>query len=403
MASCGRTVHEPSPATRASAGKIETASVVALVAVGVLVVRALLGGWTTPTPVTPYQEPLWWLDYASGFVRRGLPGEVLSWVTGGTPSREAALDAARLLSLTAVVALLPLASTAARRAGAPTGALLVTLAVLASPLTVGLLAHDVGRYDAVGVIALGLLVLDRFWQGLPLPAVAVGAGSLVLVATASEEFLVVFVAPAAAVRLLRHVPSARLLPPASLLAVTVGPGLMLAVASSVVPVPAELVDRTRAEAQEAGAPVPGPMGDAVQAIGRDLVENLQFFSLFSPISLALSFVLWAVVGLSTLFVLATLLQVSGKRAVLLAVYFAVIACGLSAVGVDFRRWWALAVLGFLALVLSLPDRHAAVPPGASVTPRRRPALLVTLAVLTALGLGSLAWEMPVYPISGVTR
>src|SRR5919112_116936 len=120
-------------------------------------------------PLTDYKAANYWLGYRFGFVRRGLPGEILRRVVAGPPTYRHVAVTAVGLSRAAVLSVVPMALQAARRA--PRGQPRVAAAglLLLSPLTCSLLRHDVGRYDAVGVLVLALLAAARpVWRRLRL-------------------------------------------------------------------------------------------------------------------------------------------------------------------------------------------------------------------------------------------
>jgi hypothetical protein len=59
-------------------------AVLVLAAVGVVVLTVRTVAAIDGDFVSSYVAPLYWMDYRGGFVRRGLPGALLS--LGGTPS-----------------------------------------------------------------------------------------------------------------------------------------------------------------------------------------------------------------------------------------------------------------------------------------------------------------------------
>jgi hypothetical protein len=400
-------------------------------------VRAVLAD---PTPLTPYKEPQWWLDYDAGFVRRGLPGEVLSWVADGPPDRGLVAAAGVGVTLAAVLAGVALAVLLARAAPTRTRALLVAAVVVASPLTVSLLLHDVGRYDGLGVLALALLAPT---PGRRRPSWAVGAAvgpvvplvitaTVVTAATAAQELLLPVLAPVALARVgvlpirpvarpaaLRARPSAR--SPALRARLAVGaaalaPATGVAVASALVPAPASAVADARGAAVAAGVPGQAGWGDALDAVDRTLVENVAFFGFFAPEALAWSALLWAGLYAATVTVLARLLGRGHDRVWwVLAAWQAAVAAGLSLLGVDFRRWWGLALLGLVAAAavtrsgavtaVEAGPRSAiaAAQPGVTDVDPRPEAADVGTRLLAAVGgllaLGFWAADLPVFPVA----
>jgi hypothetical protein len=408
-------------------------------------VRAVL---TDPTPLTPYKEPQWWLDYDAGFVRRGLPGEVLSWVAGGPPDRGLVAAAGTALTLAAVLAVVALAVALARSAPTRAAGVLVATVVVASPLTVSLLLHDVGRYDGLGVLALAMLALTPARQ----PSSAVGAAVAVVVTavvvtavTAAQELLLPVLAPAALARVgaLPVGPaagagsgSAGLRARLAVGTAALGPAAGVAVASALLPAPASAVTDARGAAVAAGVPRQGGWGDALDAVDRTLVENVAFFGFFEPAALAWSALLWAGLYAATAAVLARLLGRGHDRTWwVLAAWQAAVAAGLSLLGVDFRRWWGLALLGLVAAAaVTRPGAVTAVEAGprsalaaahlgheaAAAQPRRGSADVGTrrgsadvgtrrgsadvgtrlmVAVGALLALGFWAADLPVFPVT----
>ena len=133
----------------------------ALLAVVATIVKsavAAVGVVQTPWLVTDYVASQWWLSYELGFVRRGLPGQVLAWaVGGGDPSAWQVTTAALMVTGAAVVCLVWLAWIVARDA-APNVQLAVAALIAASPFTVSEYVRYLGGYDAIGVLAMVLTV-----------------------------------------------------------------------------------------------------------------------------------------------------------------------------------------------------------------------------------------------------
>jgi hypothetical protein len=95
----------------------------------------------------------WLFSYQHGFVRRGLPGEVLRWVVPEPDLRALTLVAlgvtAGTIGVLVAFVLWPL-----RRSLRDSGALLLALFVLTHFATLSSLAWDPGRFDALGLLAL---------------------------------------------------------------------------------------------------------------------------------------------------------------------------------------------------------------------------------------------------------
>lgn len=340
-------------------------------------------------PLTDYKAPNYWLDYRFGFVRRGLPGEVLRRVVKGPPRYRQVEATAVGLSRAAALSVVPMALQAARRAPRRLPRVVATALLVLSPLTCSLLLHDIGRYDAVGVLVLALLAGARSaWLRLPLPVGAVLLAAAVCLAAATEEFLLAVVAPAAmaAVTLLaagRELCFERRL---LLLGVVLGPGAVVAGASLLVPAPRAALLAARDEATRAGVGLADAMGDSLAALDRGLVENLAFFRLFEPTAVTLSLALWAGLYVITTAVLRRLLGAGRPYRSLVAVH-ALVGAALCTVATDFRRWWGLALLGLVATVVLLE------PAGLE-----EPVTLTAVAGAAVLALAGLGLrEAKVYP------
>lgn len=302
-------------------------------------------------PVSEYISPQYWLTYEEGFSRRALPGQVVSWLSGGSVPYDAMRIAALALSLAAVVATLSVAAALAVRSGTerPRSWLVFAVAV-SSPLTAVLFVRDVGRYDSVGAIVLAALVALAV-GALPQVVAAALAAVLVLAATASQEFLFLVVAPAALAVVLRpHASPGPRLPAA---VAVLAPGALLAAASLLLPPDAAQVAAARARAVAAGARPPAS-GDTVTALGHGLDDHLRYFAAPTVGELLLTVGLWSGLFAVTVVLLWHVLGRPSGGYWHLVAYFAALAAVLSATNVDMRRWWSLALLGVLAGLAARP-------------------------------------------------
>lgn len=372
----------------------------AVLATGVHV-GLVLGLRTLYRPALPrWQAGLFWVDYGNGFVRRGLPGELLSRAVGHPPTAAQVTGAGLVLSGAAIAGLLVLAAVLARRARSPGARLVVFTVVVTSPFTLTLVAWDPGRYDDVGVVVLVGLVLAgrsvaaataRRWPLHLAVAVATTA------AVASEEFLVAFVVPVALLALQDHdrEPASGRRPSAVAL-LTIVPALTLAAVSMWAAVPSATVGNAFAEAQQAGIRITErPWTNGIVVLDRSIGDAATYTATLSPWTRVL-----VPLGFAVLYLLCAVLvwRAIGRPAPcrfgwLVAGYGAV-AVLLGLVGVDYRRWWALAFVALLASVILLrPTAARAVPAGANM-PRfgRRPAVVVGL-----VGVSLCVQLMPVYP------
>lgn len=376
---------------------IALAALVVVVTSTVSLIREVASG----RPLTPYMAPQYWLDYDGGFLRRALPGEALRLLTGGdAPSYPVVKLVGVGLSVAAVLAVVLLALLLARHAPDRWTALTVVAAVLVGPLGLPLLARDLGRYDAIGVVVLVTLTAVP-WSRLPPLLAALAVGALAAVAVASEEFLVILVVPVALVSVwpvLRGAPR-----PHGWAAAVALPSLVVAGLSAVLPAPPAVLRSAVAAARAAGVPPPVPLvpghadHDAVSRLGYGFVENVRtYYSILTPAGVAGTTLVWAAVYLVLIGLVWHLLgrSLRERAFVLLAAGGGLAALALSVAGIDFRRWWTLAAVTVLCLVLlltsllpSTPDRLDAVPPG------RR----VVVLALVALGVtGIILADVPAY-------
>jgi hypothetical protein len=219
-------------------------------------------GRASPTlTLTDYKAPNYWLGYRFGFVRRGLPGALLARVVGGPPTYRQVEVAAATLSRAAALSVVPIAIRARRHVPPGLPRTVARGLIVLSPLTCSLLQHDVGRYDAVGVLVLaGLAGVGSALRRLSVPVGTVLLAAAVGVATASEEFLLAVVAPAALAAAAQLSGAQELSPGRRLLlsGAVLGPGAVVAAASMLVPPPPGALSAARDEATRAGSAPPAP-------------------------------------------------------------------------------------------------------------------------------------------------
>lgn len=359
---------------------VASAALVALFVVARLAYRV-----TSAWIVEPYKAPLWWVTYDTGFVRRGLPGTVLAWF--GPPTPASMTLASSVLALTACAAIVALAHRLVAVIDEPTTRTTVAVVVLASPFSLPLMIRDVGRYDAIGVAAIaGIAALSPRLARPSVVAVLAVSASLA-VAAGSEEFLVLFAVPVVAALACRWFTSVacRL----GVLATTLGPALVVAVAGV-----ATRADRASLLASSHSAHVAGVLPadevdvDAATVLGYSIREQLTIFTEYpwpwlvvllvggATLSSLVGALVWIALG-----------RPRGAAVAAATSWLGAAALALSVVGVDFLRWWGLALLGLLAF-LAVTPRSAR-----STRPAVPPAALVVV-VLT----GILLWQLaPIGP------
>lgn len=358
------------------------AATVVLVGLAVLAVLARSVQRSGPL-VLPYQAVQYWLTYDEGFSRRALPGQVLS--AFGTPTLSTVSAVGLALSVAAMVALLVLVVSVAARGARPVDRLACLAVLVASPLTLTLVARDLGRYDAVGIVAMVLVAL------LPTPrgrrgtaAVLVTWALLAAVATASEEFLLALVVPLVLLRA-RQLPAAgRWMATAAALA----PAAALGVASLLIRTSPVEIDTAETAARTAGYDVPDP--NAVSLLSRSLGAARQDVVDIGAGAVLLYVGTAAVLFALTCYVVGRLVGAGRAAVVVPAVGFALFALALSAIGVDFRRWWSLAFVGLLCCLVIAGRGAARDPAPGTATGRLLPLALTVLSLPLAL--------VPVYPV-----
>ena len=88
--------------------------------------------------------------------------------------------------------------------------------------------------------------------------------------------------------------------------------------------------------------------DAASALGMTLSEERRFVNSFGVGNVEFSIGMWCVLFLTICAALRYLIRTQRRWYWASAVYCAVIACAVSQLGIDFRRWWLLALTAQLA-------------------------------------------------------
>lgn len=325
-------------------GRMAGAATAATVLVGAAsLYRELRDGVLVPR----WQASQFWVTYEHGFVRRGLPGQIASILTGGAPTSGAVTTLAVALVAMAASGFAVVTWLAVRMAASrPSGVLLVAL-LAASPFTFSLLAQDIGRYDTVGVAAAVVITVAALH--LRAGIVPFVAAVALLVAVASSEFLAAFLAPLAIVAMRR----AGCRPIA--IAAAALPGVLVAVGSLAASPSASTLRAFAADAHAARPDIPQDgASTAIAAIGQGAGTAWANLAEMSPSTLPLlTLILGACYLLASWLAWVLLGRPAPASFWFLAAVYAAAAVALSVIGIDYRRWWALAFVAAVATVLVL--------------------------------------------------
>jgi len=374
----------------ATANKPRTATVAAfgvcIAATIVLTVRTLRLALAGPF-VRPYQSSQYWVNYNDGFVRRGLPGSVLTLFGGPTVSSVEVFAA-----ITAVLAIFAMAAAAVRLfavAHSRAAGVAAAVIVLASPFTVSLTVRDLGRYDAIGMIALVAIALVSDIGG-PRLLKSAAIAALVTVSVACEEFLLVFAGPVAVAALV-HIwgkDRARLFVVAS---VGLLPAAILATASVAAKPTVPYILNAIADARVAGVDLDVASLNAISALIQTPAQTLGLVAQLSVFTRVVCIFAWGVTLLASGFAVWWLVgrPISGLLRVA-AVIIGVGALALSFVGIDYGRWWALAFVAVVA-ILVVVTQDAYRPRPLNATP------VAMAALIGVLGLSVVMQGFPVHP------
>lgn len=349
-----------------------------------------LGALAPDTMAGFYNASAYWVSYRDGFVRRGLPGAVLDAVLGRPPGVLAATVVAVLLILLVLAALAALTIAAVRATPDAQDRVVVAALVLASPFTFTLAVINRGRYDAVVVACVAVIVLLASRRTLPQLRV-LGISLTVVAGVGSLEISLAFLAPLAllAVVGLGRTTAERI----GWGALAVLPGLALAVVSLVVRPSVGTLLTMMERASAAGIPLSPSEENSISALGQTTRDALVHTAGISPWTILIcAVVLGGCYALTAILLWAHLGHVHRRWALALLSLYALAALGLSAVGDDYRRWWGFAFVAMVASLVLLrrgavtipAPRHAEGPPG-------RRLAVVALLVSAAMAL------FPIWP------
>jgi hypothetical protein len=296
-----------------------------------------------------YIAPWYYLDYSDGFVRRGLPGELLRQ-TWGT-SRLSVEIAGWALTFAAVPALIYIAVRVASLAQRDNKLAVIALLILA-PLGLTTTIRDPGRYDSIGVIAMAAILLVATTKRNSV-VIAVSVATLsTSIAVASEDFLIAYLAPAVAALLYVTLNGDRSTDAshfrmrwAKLTTLALLPGVVLAVASlALKPSSAYVDDLVRRSNPQTSLSADWELRRSVLSVFRWTLDTRGLGNMVATMTI------WCLIFLVTITGIRILVGPLGRWYWLSAGYFAFSATVVSIVATDYRRWWTLALLGHFTVV-----------------------------------------------------
>jgi hypothetical protein len=383
------------PSITPGIARLRTATTVATaIAATILLSATALWRAATGQFVEPWQASQFWVTYRDGFVRRGLPGEVLSVVTGGSPTIAQMTAAATALLVAAGAAWAVLARAVWRVAAEDARAIAAALVVV-SPFAFSLLVRDIGRYDTIGIIVFVMFAAVVLHSGRPQWPALTGMSAATAVAVASQELLIAFLVPLTVAALGAAGWTGRRLVVRA--AAVLAPGALVAVASvTVTPSRTSLLTAVDA-AQAAGTGTDRYRSNAIAALTQTTEQTLRHSADISPITFGVCLLLLGGCWAGTTALLWYLLGRRGGRLFwAYAAVYAAMAVALSVIGIDYRRWWALAFAAAVATLLLLPARDS--------QPHVRGRLFVlAVLVLAASAIGQLFPNNPWWDPSAPTN
>ncbi len=329
--------------------------------------------------VGEWQASQLFISYEYGFVRRGLPGEILALLTDRNPGASAVASAAVLLTFAALLAWSFLGFVVLKRISAGWPRLLATATLVTSPFTVSLAIIDIGRYDAVALVVMAVLVgVSR--RARPSVVCTVGT-ACVTIATATAEILLAVVGPVAVLAWWRASGTATTRRVAQCSLLIVGPGAMIALASFALRPTEAVMNQFLADALQVRPDIhQGPYANAVAAlaqgverVGAGIFETAAATLLFETVLFGSCYgaavrLLWRLAG-----------QPAQQLFEVALIGFACIALILTVLGIDYRRWWALAFAGVLTVIALLPRGR---PPRSDITQAKARWVIVPMLILS---------------------
>lgn len=337
-----------------------------------------------PDFIRDYQGIWYFVDYRSGFVRRGLVGEAvrLAGITTEQPTTVYAIGVA--LTILAIASLIALALAVAALGRTPIRGYAAAIVLLVSPLFIALPVRDLARLDTVGVVCGALLLIVLLPRRIPVIAGAIAAVLLLVVATATEEFLLAYLAPVAIAALASRLLGDGVRRWGAFLAwsaITIAPAALVLAWSYASP-----VSRSAAEiiVVKTGGPLwEGGQGSPAWSLTQTTEDGRAFVATFPDHAktVVLACIAFAVVALALQLLLRPPLT-----ALLVLAYLAAVSFALGTVAVDVQRWWGLALMSFAASAVALAcgrrDADIATRPG--TVARTATGLLVGASLVIAL-------------------
>lgn len=327
---------------------------VALVAVAITtttVIEGLLDRILSGSIVSSYSLSHYWVNYSDGFVRRGLPGEILV-LLGATPTVPEMVVFAAGVQLACVTGLVMLVRGVARAVDAPQDRFFLAAFVCVSPFMFSRIG-GLGGSDSFGPIAAAIIILLS--RGLPGDARSrIGRGvtlcAVVALATAWEELLFCFTAPLAVLALYLLGWTARRL--VWVAAAVLLPGAVLAVMSVFLRPSSTALVAAIGRARTAGLNVDLTRENSISALGQTAGNG---FGNFIGTSLLTIVVFWVLCIGAFVISVPVVLRMTGQQhnrlGWLMVGVFSLASLVISLVANDYRRWWGAAFVATLAMVV----------------------------------------------------
>ncbi|HSP36538.1 MAG TPA: hypothetical protein VLR26_02165 [Frankiaceae bacterium] len=249
-----------------------------------------------------------------------------------------------MLTISAIAVTVLMSLQLAQSLGDDAPRTLIVLLLVASPLTVSLMVRDLGRYDTIGILALGFFALSRPSYAWRSQSAALATATLIAVlAVGSEEFELAFLVPV----LWLWVGRAR-----RTFLVVVAIPVAVMVASLLMRPSTAVVTAVLGKARAEGVLVT-PQGSAVGALSNTLRQQFDYLANVNRGELTLSILLTT----GSFLVLAWLLRRHGVFDAVppgmrwVGLYLILVVVLLGIVGVDYRRWWMHATMTLTAIAL----------------------------------------------------